>query len=71
MSDNTRSVKPVTLGDLRRITSTLPDDTIIVVETGEADVLEPYQRAALAVQVCAYDGVCTVNVTDIAPGVAA
>ena len=71
--DDSPSVNPcVTLGDLRRITATLPDDTPIVIETAEDDLLYTYERLALALSVKAYPGGATViNLADIPEGRAA
>lgn len=69
--DNTSSQPPITLGELRRLTASLPDEALLVLETAEPDFPATYERAALMLAVKTYgSGIYTVNLYDTPAGAA-
>jgi hypothetical protein len=71
-TDDTSPVNPppVTLGDLRAVTASLPDSTPLVIETCEDDDYQfTYERLALALCVKVYPGgATTIALGDIPEG---
>ena len=61
---------PVTLGEFRRLTASLPDTAVVVLETAESDTPTTYERAALMLAVKAYGNAYTVNLCDTPSGAA-
>ena len=59
---------PVTLGEFRKLTASLPDTAVVVLETAESDTPTTYERAALMLAVKAYGNVYTVNLCDTPSG---